>query len=443
MYYILNETNQIIAADSELLDLCGFGHIDELALGIARGEAKFSIVSKEKLTILTESLDENYHIKTSALSSLIGHLTLVFLDAKEAKSDETLIENQQHTILLDLDSEPLPVSSEIDEDMLFRALFEDAKDVEVTETPLLVDEEEEVFNLDLLLQEEPEPKQEDFLKVEYEEQEVDLPKTESETFDEIYIDIESLSREIGVSAEDYQAFLNEYIDTALELKDDLQSSDETVHTNGLATLAYLSDNLHLEQISDIITTINFSTLPMRPQLIQRLYDGLSCIVTSHKDNIPKASKQQGLATQEPTIEFGEALQFIKEEAKVEIVDANGFGTISLEGIKPIYFDFMLAEAADELSLPVDLIEEFVKDFIVQAHIETKNMLAAYKKGDLITIQKIGHLLKGASSNLRITALSDTLFKIQFCEESSLLEFYIKDYWAHFLSFENQINALTK
>ncbi|OYY55017.1 MAG: hypothetical protein B7Y52_06355 [Sulfurovum sp. 28-43-6] len=115
----------------------------------------------------------------------------------------------------------------------------------------------------------------------------------------------------------------------------------------------------------------------------------------------------------------------------------------MEGIKPIHFDFRLEEAANDLSLPVDLIEEFVHDFIEQAHVETQNMLKAYEKGDLDAIQKIGHLLKGASSNLRINALSDTLFRIQFCDDSSLLESYIKDYWGHFLSFEIQINALAK
>ncbi len=71
------------------------------------------------------------------------------------------------------------------------------------------------------------------------------------------------------------------------------------------------------------------------------------------------------------------------------------------------------------------------------------MLKAYEEGDLDAIQKIGHLLKGTSSNLRINPLADTLYKIQFCEDSSDLDVLIKDYWGHFLSFENQINHLVK
>ena len=100
-------------------------------------------------------------------------------------------------------------------------------------------------------------------------------------------------------------------------------------------------------------------------------------------------------------------------------------------------------AADDLSLPVELIEEFVHDFIDQAHEETDKMLEAYEKGDLDTIQKIGHLLKGTAGNLRINPLSDVLYEIQFCEDSSKLEGLIKEYWGHLLSFETRVNHTVK
>ena len=103
----------------------------------------------------------------------------------------------------------------------------------------------------------------------------------------------------------------------------------------------------------------------------------------------------------------------------------------------------MEEAANDLSLPVELIEEFVHDFIDQGHEETKKMLQAYEDGDLDAIQKLGHLLKGTASNLRINPLADTLYEIQFCEDSNQLEALIKEYWAHFLSFETQINLSSK
>jgi HPt (histidine-containing phosphotransfer) domain-containing protein len=133
----------------------------------------------------------------------------------------------------------------------------------------------------------------------------------------------------------------------------------------------------------------------------------------------------------------------EEDTSIDISIPESFGNIDLNDVKPIHFDFRLEEAANDLSLPVELIEEFVHDFIDQAHTETKNMLDAYEKGDLETIQKIGHMLKGASSNLRIKALSETLYKIQFCEKSEEMEDLIKDYWGHFLAFETQINLTSQ
>ncbi len=223
----------------------------------------------------------------------------------------------------------------------------------------------------------------------------------------------------------------------------MQNSDESIRSNAISTLTHLSDVLQLGEISDILAHINAAPQETQIQIITSFYDALSKITTSKADTELQTNEDQQAPAEEPAMELFDSVEEIEEKPESKPLNANSFGTISLEGIKPIHFDFRLEEAANDLSLPVDLIEEFVHDFIEQAHIETQNMLKAYEKGDLDAIQKIGHLLKGASSNLRINALSDTLFRIQFCDDSSLLESYIKDYWGHFLSFEIQINALAK
>jgi hypothetical protein len=134
---------------------------------------------------------------------------------------------------------------------------------------------------------------------------------------------------------------------------------------------------------------------------------------------------------------------MEEKEEEGALPEGSFGILDLSDVKPIHFDFRLEEAAEDLSLPVELIEEFVHDFIDQARTETENMLEAYKQGDLNKIQKIGHLLKGASSNLRINPLADTLYEIQFCEDSSKLEALIRSYWAHFIAFEKQMELTSK
>ncbi len=251
---------------------------------------------------------------------------------------------------------------------------------------------------------------------------------------EILIDIDKVSEQIGVSHEDYDAFLDEYIDTALGLEQDLQSTDSTKRSNAIATLSHLGDVLQLPVIGDLLEKVDTAAANDLKTTVESFYGALSRITTSQTPQ-----EEPELALFDSGVEVEE-----KVDTKPEVtVNEKSFGSISLDGIKPIHFDFQLEEAANDLSLPVELIEEFVHDFIDQGHIETKKMLEAYEKGDLDAIQKIGHLLKGASSNLRINPLSDTLYQIQFCEDPSKLEAYIKEYWGHFLSFEIQINALAK
>ncbi|HQT28426.1 MAG TPA: hypothetical protein PLH07_03915 [Sulfurovum sp.] len=455
MYYILNETNQVIAADSELLTLCGLAHIDELTRSIALGETTFNLTSEKKLVITLDNDDTSYDVSTSALSSMLGHLTLVALNTEEQNSEEmvlhlededTFVEAQKESTVLDLDSAPISFESEPDEDMLFENLFvakEEAETIEETVSSLVLDEEE-TSPMALFIEEEDESDIKLFDVTESKEIElVPIDKTQTETFDEIYLDVDKLSQQIGVSKEDYTLFLNDYIDTALELENDLQNSDESIRSNAISTLTHLSDVLQLGEISDILAHINAAPQETQIQIVTSFYDALSKITTSKADTVLQANEDQQAPAEEPAMELFDSVEEIEEKPESKPINTNGFGTISLEGIKPIHFDFRLEEAANDLSLPVDLIEEFVHDFIEQAHVETQNMLKAYEKGDLDAIQKIGHLLKGASSNLRINALSDTLFRIQFCDDSSLLESYIKDYWGHFLSFEIQINALAK
>ena len=370
MYYILNETNQMIAADDNILNLCEVSHIDELSLKIALGDIKFDSTS-EKIIITTDNNNNIFPISKTSLSSMIGHLTLVELGVEEKKEVEDNTEK-------------------------------------IEESFTLVSEDTEIFDLNLF-------------------EEKDKSVTDDST--EIRIDIEKISQQIGVSHEDYDTFLNEYIDTALGLEQDLQSTDTQKRSNAVATLSHLSEVLQLPVVGNIIADVATVSTDKQRETVESFFNALSRLTTS-----------SGIPKEVSSLDLFETQEGVKE---TETVNGNSFGSITLDEVKPIHFDFQLEEAANDLSLPIELIEEFVHDFIEQGYLETEKMLKAYEEGDLKTIQKIGHLLKGASSNLRINALSDTLYKIQFCEDSKDLEDFIKDYWGHFLSFEIQINALVK
>jgi hypothetical protein len=486
MYYILNETDQIIAADTDLLELCGLTHIDQLNLNIALGKTKFDLASAEKLVIKEGDEDTAYPVSKISLSSLLGNLTLVDIQAAEEKSEDTeesIITPDQESELFSIESEEPEVeettsvteAAEKDTSLVDLDLDIAEKTAEsIDETPSTPSEDTDILDLDLDISEKsvesadetlsepnedtdtldldldiaeesvesaeevsPAPSEDTDildLDLDFAIKEEETPEAEpvSDDTGEILIDIAEVSQRIGVSEEDYDTFLNEYIDTAIGFEEDLKSSDAQKRSEAIGTLSHLSDLLQLPMMSDMIATINTAEGEKQKEIIQSFYSALSRITTSKGPE------------KEPEIENFVSEEVAAEESEPAVEkEEKGFGSISLEGIKPIHFDFQLEEAASDLSLPVDLIEEFVRDFIDQAHVETEKMLKAYEEGDLETIQKIGHLLKGASSNLRINPLSDTLYKIQFCEDVSNLENYIKDYWAHFLSFEIQINALAK
>jgi len=58
-------------------------------------------------------------------------------------------------------------------------------------------------------------------------------------------------------------------------------------------------------------------------------------------------------------------------------------------------------ASDELGLPVDLIEEFIEDFVAQAREFHHEIYAALNDGEHDKVKSLSHKLKGVAANLRI------------------------------------------
>ena len=484
MYYILNETDQVVAADNDLLDICGVSHINELISSIIKNDTVLELLSDDSMQVKTEKNEETYTIVKTALSSMLGNLTLVSL-SKESQAEDTLdsildseitiddindeisipnnllddIEIEDTPLTTGLDKEDIPEKNDdisfgehltLDDDIIGLSSEVESNNTTEDKVPSIELEDTELFDL-ILDDEKPleevstEVLDDTPLNLTFEDDDIFADTVnEEKDLSEILVDVEDISRKIGISTDDYKDFLNEFIDTSLSLEKDLRSTEINVRSEAVSTLSNMSDVLYLPELENIIDDISNAGNAEPRELIESFYSTLSRITTS-------SGEQNSIDDLEDTLEIldepiSQTTETVIEPetviAEPSITSEKGFGTISLEGIKPKHFDFQLEEAANDLSLPVELIEEFVHDFIEQAHIETKKMLEAHENGDLDAIQKIGHLLKGASSNLRINALSDTLYKIQFCEDSSSLEALIKDYWAHFLSFEHQIDVIS-
>jgi HPt (histidine-containing phosphotransfer) domain-containing protein len=114
-------------------------------------------------------------------------------------------------------------------------------------------------------------------------------------------------------------------------------------------------------------------------------------------------------------------------------------TFDLDSVKVIPFDFSINEAANELALPSSLVSEFIVDFIDQAKENLPVLQKAYNDKDIDMLQNTAHMLKGASSNLRITPIAETLYELQFNTELERVPGLIELFAGQLKSLDHQMN----
>jgi hypothetical protein len=85
-------------------------------------------------------------------------------------------------------------------------------------------------------------------------------------------------------------------------------------------------------------------------------------------------------------------------------------------------------AANELGLPVDLIEEFIGDFIQQAYDFKEDLFESAAKNDFNNLHILSHKLKGVAANLRIEDAFETLSVINTSNDPVEIEANLKYYF---------------
>ena len=78
-------------------------------------------------------------------------------------------------------------------------------------------------------------------------------------------------------------------------------------------------------------------------------------------------------------------------------------------------------AAKELGLPTDLVEEFIQDFIAQAHEFKPELYEALDAGRIDNLRMLSHKLKGVAANLRIEDAYDALVTINTSDDVDLVK----------------------
>jgi len=78
-------------------------------------------------------------------------------------------------------------------------------------------------------------------------------------------------------------------------------------------------------------------------------------------------------------------------------------------------------ASEELGLPIDLIEEFIQDFIAQAKEFKTPIYDALGDGDIDNVKILSHKLKGVAANLRIEDAFEVLSVINTAEDTNIID----------------------
>ena len=514
MYYILNQLDQVVAVAPRLLNALNIPDVNTFYQKLALKEVTFTL-NDDTVTLRVD--DTSYTIPASVedLEGMIGNVRVVNITSESLEEtasaaveeeipdifgEETPLleieeEPEEETALLEIEEEPESAKEMLsfEESDLFDIKEQETEPVlETTPDETLQTEAENLYELTLPSEtenaitdiqgeqeQETEPVREttpdEALQTEAEDlYELTLPsETENAITDiqgeqevetseisvsgngsPIYIDIENISEKIGITPNDYNLFLNEYIDTALGYEQALISNNDKEKEEALNALSHLSNVLQLPTIGELLSNIREASQSENEEAINTFFAALGRLSTAKAEKAEQASEEtiekevEEPEEQTPEERAEEAEEQTPEEraeeaeAALQETETMKRPPIDLTDIKPIHFDFQLEEAAKDLSLPIELIEEFVNDFISQAHEETEKMLKAYERGDLERVQKIGHLLKGTASNLRINPLADTLYEIQFNEDLDRVPELVKNYWGHFLSLENQIKLIS-
>ena len=281
----------------------------------------------------------------------------------------------------------------------------------------------------------------------------------------IYLNVDKISEEIGLSVEDYKLYLDSFIDQSIIDEKRLLEGNDKVIKN----LSNLALTLKIPHINILLLKIQKLSHRERMPLIDKYYTKLA-MITLEK---PEDEEFDDLFLEEDSEEektedvlnarFTDLLKTVptETEKKVEVKEEdfeeflkevpvptavkpqNNIKEINLENISALPISYSPQTAADELNLPVVLIEEFVDDFIEQARQDKDHLLTSYYQKDMDNIHELGHKLKGAASNLRINELADILEEIQFCSEHAKIEGLLIKYWGHFLSLEDYMKQLSR
>ena len=187
----------------------------------------------------------------------------------------------------------------------------------------------------------------------------------------------------------------------------------------------LDDSINLD-LDDMFSKKVTEKKELKPIILEDKLDldldlDLSLDLEEDLTPVKKVEELKVEKTIEPKKTIEKKIEQIKrpiQKAKIKIKPkpiVKKMSKVAEEYAKSTYkFDPQLA--SDELGLPVDLIEEFIEDFVAQALEFKDGLYSSIAERDLDTIKSQSHKLKGVAANLRIEDALEVLTTANHSED---------------------------
>jgi len=311
---------------------------------------------------------------------------------------------------------------------------------------------------------------------------ITLPEAKTAAWEEVesefHPDLHANAERIELSDQEYADLLKEFIHDSRSMREQLLDTDEQKRKNAAAILKDAVSLLHLSPLDKLLGMLEDASIDERQEIVNE-YDRLlgqlevmlislesSRMPSEEKAPTPPEEAEESPETKIPSVEKAPTPPPTQEtetpapEAPVEEKTPEKELSITperetppavtkisveefLKGVKPIPIEFSLQIASEELNLPEDLVLEFINDFDKQGHEYLPVLIDAYHKKDLDHLQKTAHMLKGAASNLRIEAMVDNLYDLQFDNDIERAPQRIRLFAGQLMSLDNYLKQMNQ
>ncbi len=254
--------------------------------------------------------------------------------------------------------------------------------------------------------------------------------------DKPFADYEANAKLIGISYDEYISFLRQFTEEAISYESGLRGNDFALFKDHISSIKDAAGLLNLSKIFENMRDIEGATSEEKGPLLDIFYEYISQI--QHDLETDQINQTEEVHTEELVKEVidQEEKQPETKISDISEIEQKESIKIDLADVSAIPFDFSAKTAANELGLPESLVNEFVADFVEQAKENLPIFEKAQQEGDLDTIQKTAHLLKGAASNLRIDPLADTLKDLQYNEDINNVTELVQKFLGQLKTLEN-------